>query len=120
AGGDESAEGEDTALPPAEDLAPVIDTLLHELLGTGIVEPWRAVVAADDFSFTFGPDPADSSAPGLVLNLAGGTTLDLNGEWDLAEIRLIYGVLQSALAVVELAYAWDGVVETALSVALGE
>lgn len=115
-----SAEGEDTALPPAKDLAPVIDTLLHELLETGIVEPWRAVIAADDFSFTFGPDPADAAAPGLVLNLAGGTTLDLNGEWDLTEIRLIYGVIQGALAVVELAYAWNGVVETALSVTLGE
>lgn len=118
--GDEGDEGASTTLPDAADLAPTIATLLHELLGTGIVERWRPVVAKDEFSFTFAPLPGDDSARGLVLDLTDDTTLDLNGTWDLTEIRLVYGVLQTALAVVDLAYAWDGLVVTALEVALGE
>lgn len=114
-GGDD-AGADSASLPDAADLAPTIATLLRELLGTGIVERWRAVVALDEFSFTF--SPLDDEARGLILDL-GDSELDLNGTWDLTEIRLVYGALQTVLAVVELAYAWDGLVVTGLQVALG-
>lgn len=120
---DAPAEDDGSALPPAADLVPVILQLLQSLLDDGIVRPWTDVLTtAPDFSFQFGPDPADPEARGLVLPalFEGGNPLNLNGVWDRVEIGLIRGLLQTVLALVDGVAAYDGVLLLAFELALGE
>ncbi|RMF18926.1 MAG: hypothetical protein D6761_01430 [Candidatus Dadabacteria bacterium] len=100
-------------LPPGEDLVPILSTLVDVVLDEGIIQPWREVITQDDFSFTF--DEGSFVLPGIVTDT---TPVDLSGEWDLTEIRLIYGLLQEAVTAVKFVAAYDGVVATVVDAAL--
>lgn len=125
-GGDDPAElqEETVPLPPPERLAELVDDLLHGLLDDGVVAHWAELVPLEDYEFTFVEGglqfPPFPSATSQAEPGEEPVSIDLSGTWDLTEIRIIYGVLQAALAGLEYVYAYDGVVETVLSAALTE
>lgn len=109
---EDDAEGA-AALPSAADLLPIVSELVDSLLDDGIVQPWQAVIQADDFSFKFAEDsfviPAFSE---------DGTDIDLSGEWDLTEIRIVYGLVQTVIASYRYVKLYDLVLETVVDAAL--
>lgn len=107
----EDPNAPEAELPPADVLARTVDTLVHEAVDKGIVEHLAVVAAQKDFSFVF----THLVFPVTDVTL---TPIDLSGEWDQAEIRVIYGFLQTVVGLEELVYSYDGVVETALKAAL--
>ncbi len=109
-GGSDDEEG-GTALPPAAELTETIDILLHEVLETGIADHFGEVLKEDDFAFTFSNFVFPATDP-------ASQDIVLNGEWDMTEIGGIYGAIQVVLALEELVYAYDGVVETAIGALL--
>lgn len=107
-GEDEDApEEEGSDLPPADQLAEIIETLLHQVLGVGIVDHFAHVKDEEEFSFYF---------ESLVFAAVDEDEepLDLSGTWDLTEVRLLYGTFQILLAAADYVFAYDEVVETIL------
>lgn len=108
---DPAKEDEPSDMPPADALARTVDTLVHVAIDKGIVEHLAVVAAEKDFSFNF---------IHLVFPATDATqkSIDLSGEWDLAEIRIVYGAAQLVVAIEELGYSYDGLFEAVMKAAL--
>jgi hypothetical protein len=108
---DPAKEGDSGDLPPADALARTVDILIHQSVDKGIVAHLGVVAAEDDFTFNF---------KHLVFPVTDSTqkVVDLSGEWDLTEVRMLYGTAQVVVAVEELGYSYDGLFEAVLKAAL--
>jgi hypothetical protein len=109
--GEDETAAEESTLPPADKLAATLRILVREVISKGIAEHFKIVSAEDAFQFRFEK---------LVLPFPGAKDdlLDLSGDWDLTEIRLIYALTEFLATTVEYVYAYDGLVETVLRAAL--